>query len=230
MEFTDSKADGAAFVFGEELVFPEGGNTLDFESGAEALADAVDGKAGEPVGDSLEGGCGSDSRAVSDSVVGEATGGVADDDLLLEEDAEPFGGIFVGFGEGEGSGGDVAAVGGDREGDGAKVGRVGGTNVMDEGSTFAVDPTTVDGVESPSTVEGEVTGGRDAGFEDGNGFQGFDGVKTDVGECRSGKGSSHGESVSREKEIAVGEGINSKYEKSSSRTGSAAKLPWWVTW
>ena len=46
--------------------------------------------------------------------------GVADDDLLIEEDAEPFGGVFVGPGEGERAGGNFAAIARDGEGDFSK--------------------------------------------------------------------------------------------------------------
>ena len=42
MDFADGEADDAAFVFAEELVFPEGGDTVDFESGAESEADVVE--------------------------------------------------------------------------------------------------------------------------------------------------------------------------------------------
>jgi len=45
--FTDFEADYAAFVFAEELIFPEGGDSIDFERGAEALASFVDRDAGE---------------------------------------------------------------------------------------------------------------------------------------------------------------------------------------
>ena len=43
MDFADGEADGAALVFAEEAVFPKGGDTVDFESGAETLADVVKG-------------------------------------------------------------------------------------------------------------------------------------------------------------------------------------------
>ena len=36
MDFADLEADGATLVFAEELIFPEGGDATDLESGAEA--------------------------------------------------------------------------------------------------------------------------------------------------------------------------------------------------
>jgi hypothetical protein len=40
--FTDFEADYAAFVFAEELIFPKGGDAVDFERGAKALAGFVE--------------------------------------------------------------------------------------------------------------------------------------------------------------------------------------------
>ena len=54
MDFADLEADDAALVFAEELVFPEGGDAIDLEGGAEAEADFVEGKAGEPFANGLE--------------------------------------------------------------------------------------------------------------------------------------------------------------------------------
>jgi len=122
--FTDFEADHAALVFAEELIFPEGRDAADFQSGAEALAGFIYRDAGEalgrwpkPIRDGFERGGGDDGGAVGDGVVGETVFGVADEDLLLEEDAEPFGGIFIGAGEGEGARGNFAAIAGDGEGD-----------------------------------------------------------------------------------------------------------------
>ncbi len=53
MDFADLEADGAALVFAEELIFPEGGDASDFESGAKAEADVVEGESGEPFADGL---------------------------------------------------------------------------------------------------------------------------------------------------------------------------------
>ena len=44
MDFADGEADDAAFVFAEELVFPEGGDAVEFERRAEALADVFQGR------------------------------------------------------------------------------------------------------------------------------------------------------------------------------------------
>jgi hypothetical protein len=201
MNLADGEADGIAFVFGEELVFPEGGDTVNFEGGAETLADVVDGKTGKPLNDGLEGGGGDDGGAVGDGVVGEATWRIADDDALLEEDAEPFSGVLVGVGEGESARRDFAGVGGYGEGDGGEVGGVQGADVVDEGSALAVDPFAVDGVEGPGTVEGESAGGGDAGLGDGYGIEGFDGVETDAGEGGSRERRGHQGSLTREEKF-----------------------------
>jgi len=217
IDFADFEADYAAFVFAEELIFPEGGDPIYFQSGAKALAGFVERDAGEslrarrksfvpqgkPLGDGLQGGSGDDGGAAGDGVVGKTVFGVADEDLLVEEDAEPFGGVFVGAGEGEDARGDFAAIAGDGEGDFAKVGGVVGSDEMDGGSALAVDPFSVDGVEGPGAVEGEATGGADAGFGDGDGVEGFDGVKTDVDEVRGRLRRRHGESLAEERSKEV---------------------------
>ena len=202
--FTDFEADYAAFVFAEELVFPEGGQlfaecdpcrvAVDFECGAKALAGFIYRDAGESLGrwpkpfvpqgkplrDRFERGGGNDGGAAGDGVVGETVFGVADEDLLLEENAEPFGGVIVGFRESEGARGNFAAIAGDGEGDFAKVGGVVGADEVDGGGALAVDPFAVDGIEGPGAIEGEAAGGTDAGFRDGDGVEGFDGVEADV--------------------------------------------------
>ena len=99
MNFADLEADGAALVGAEELIFPKGGDAIDFESGAEAQADIVNGESGKPFGDGLKGSRGDDGGAAGDGVVGKTVGGIADEDLLLEKHAEPFGGVIVGAGE-----------------------------------------------------------------------------------------------------------------------------------
>ena len=189
-DFTDGETSDAAFVLAEELVFPESGDAIDFESGAEAEANVVDGEArkpfggaqGKPFGDSLERSGRNDGGAVGDGVVGEATGRIANDDLLLEENAEPLGGFFVGVWESERARRDFAAIGGDGKCDGAEVVRIVGADEMDRGSSLAVDPLAVNGIESPGAVEGESTGGRDAGFADGDRIERLDGVEADDGE------------------------------------------------
>ncbi len=42
-DFANGEADDAAFVFAEEAVFPEGGDAVEFEGGAETEPDVVDG-------------------------------------------------------------------------------------------------------------------------------------------------------------------------------------------
>ena len=180
-DFADGEPDGAAFVGAKELIFPEGGDTVDFESGAEAEAEVVEGEALKPRGDGLEGCAGDDGGAAGDGVVGETVLGIADDDLLVEEDAEPFGGFFVGFGEGEGARGNFATVAGDGERDGTDVGGIAGADEMDDGGAFAVDPFAVDGVEGPGAVVNEAAGRRDAGFGNFDGVEGFNGMEADVG-------------------------------------------------
>jgi hypothetical protein len=180
--FTDAETDNAALVLTEKLIFPESRDAVDFKRSAKAEANVIEGEAGKPLADGLERGRGDDRWAIRDGIVGETTRGIANEDLLLEENAEPFGGVFVGNGELEGAGGDVATIAGDRECDAADVVGVTGTNEMDGGGTLTVDPTAVDGIEGPGAVEMECTGRADAAFGDRDGVERFDGVKTDVGE------------------------------------------------
>jgi hypothetical protein len=203
--FADFEADYAALVFAEELIFPEGGDAVDFERGAEALADFVESdprktlrRWAEPLNHRFEGGGGDDGGAAGDGVVGEAVFGVADQNLLLEEDAEPFGGVIVGAGEGKGARGDFAAIAGDGEGDFAKVGRVGGADEMDRGGALAVHPLAVNGEEGPGAIEGEAAGEADAGFGDGDGVEGFDGVEADVDEVGRELRRGHGKSLAED--------------------------------
>ena len=142
----------------------------------------------KPRGDGLERGSGDDGGAGGEGVVGKTVFGIADDNLLLEKDAEPLGGFIVSFGEGEGAGGNFAAIAGDGERDGPDIGRIVGADEVDEGSAFAVDPFAVDGVEGPGAVVDEPARGGDARFGNFDGVEGFDGVETDVGEFGSGFG------------------------------------------
>ena len=48
MNFADLEAHGATLVFAEKPVFPERGHAIDFERGAEAQADFVQGEPGKP--------------------------------------------------------------------------------------------------------------------------------------------------------------------------------------
>jgi len=203
--FTDFESDDAAFVFAEELIFPEGGDAVDFQSGAKALAGFINGdtrktlrRGAEPLGDGFERGGGDDGGSAGNRVVGKTVFGVADNDLLLKENAEPFGGVFVGIGEDESARGDFAAIARDGEGDFAEVGGVAGADEVDGGSAFAVDPLAVDGVEGPGAVEGEAAGGADAGFGDGDGVERFDRVEADVEEVRGRLRRRHGGSLAEE--------------------------------
>lgn len=141
----------------------------------------------------MEGSGGDDSGAAGDGVVGEAVFGITNDDLLLKEDAEPFGSFFVGFGEGEGAGGNLTAIAGDGKCNGADVGGILGAHEVDDGSALAVDPFAVDGVEGPSAVVDESAGRGDAGLRDFDGIERFNRVETDVGKFRSGFG--HGKTI-----------------------------------
>ena len=136
----------------------------------------------------MEGGGGDDGGAGGQGVVRETVFGIADRDLLLKEDTEPLGRLFVGIGEGEGARGNFAAIAWDGEGNGANVGGIGGTDQVDDGSAFAVDPFTVDGIESPGAVVDESTGRSDASFRDFDRVEGFDGVEANVGEFGNGFG------------------------------------------
>jgi hypothetical protein len=231
------------------LIFPEGGDAIDFESGAEAEAGFVEGDAretlgtrekplgvaqGKPLGDGLQRVGGDDGGAIRDGVVGETVFGVADDDLLIEEDAEPFGSVFVRAGEGKGAHGDFAAIAGDGESDFTQVGGVVGADKVDCGSALAVDPFAVDGVEGPGAVEGESAGGADAGFGDGDGIERFDGVEADVDEVRRDLRERHEKSLAEEgsKEVkrqrSAGNhkpGAQPGIIPQNSRDGSAVAVP-----
>ena len=213
-DFADGEADNAAFVFTEETIFPEGGQGfaagsaggvgIDFKCGAKALASFLERYAREPVGtrgkpltDSSERRGRDDGGAVGDGVVRETVRRMANDDLLLEDDAEPFGGVFVGLGEDESARGDTAAITGNGKSDGAKVRGVVGANEMDGGSALAVDPSAVGGVKSPNAVESESAAGADASFGNGNRVDGLDRMETNDSKGRNSGHGRHEKSVSK---------------------------------
>src|SRR5579859_7475364 len=70
---------------------------------------------------------------------------------------------------------------------------------MDRLRALAVHPFAVDGIEGPGAVEGQAAGGADAGFGDGNGIEGFNGVETDIDEARGDLRRGHGESLTEER-------------------------------
>ena len=185
MNFADLESHDAALVFTKELVFPEGGHAIDFERGAEAETDFVQGEPGEPFADGLERSRGDDGGAVGDGVVGKTAGGVADEDLLLEEDAEPFGGVFVALGERKRVHGNVAAVAGNRQSDTAQIGREGGADQVNGGSALAINPAAIHGIERPGAVEREAAGRTDARLADDDGVERFDGMEAQIREARS---------------------------------------------
>ncbi len=202
INFADFEADDVAFIGGEELIFPErrqgfavgggGGIDVDFEGSAEAQADLFQGHPGQPFGaqgkpiaDGLQAGSGDDGGAVGDGVVWKAFGRVTDNDLLIEEHAEPFGGVFVSGGEGESTRGNVARVVGDGEGDGSQVWSIVGADQVNGGSAFGVDPFAIDGIESPGAIMGQAASRPDMCLRDRNGVKRFDGVDADLHEMRS---------------------------------------------
>jgi len=211
--FTDFETDYAAFVFAEELVFPEGGDATYFQSGAKALAGFINGdtrktlrRGSKPPRNGLERGGGNDGGAAGHGIVGETVFGIADEDLLLEVDAEPFGSVIVIAGKTEGAGGDFAAIAGDGEGDFAEVGGIAGADEVDGWRALAIDPFAVDGIEGPGTIEDQAAGGADAGFVHGNWVERFDGVEADVDEVRGNLRRGHGESLAEEGSEKEGKG------------------------
>ena len=115
--------------------------------------------------------------------------------MLVEEDAEPFGGVIVSAGEGEGARGDFAAIARDGKSYFAEVGGVTGADEVDGRGALTVDPFAVHGVEGPGAVEGEAAGWADAGFRDANRIERFDGVEADVDETRGDLRRGHGKSL-----------------------------------
>ena len=124
---------------------------------------------------------GNDGGTVGDSIVGKATGGIADDNLLLEEEAEPFRGVFMIVREGEGAGRKFAAIVGDGERDAGKIRSEFGANEVDGGGAFSVDPLAVDGIKSPGTIESESAGWADAHFRHKDWVERLDWMNSDVG-------------------------------------------------
>lgn len=151
---------------------------LNFERGAKALTSLFKSDAREPFADGLQRRGGDNGRAVGNGVVGKAAGGIANDNLLLKENAEPFAGVLVGFREGKSADGDTAAIARNGERDGAEVRRIIGTNQMDGGGALSVNPPAVNGIERPDTVEGKSAGRADARFRNGDGVEGLDGMES----------------------------------------------------
>jgi len=202
MDLADLEADGAALVFAEELVFPEGGDAIDFEGSAEAEADFAQGEAGEPFANGLERGGGDDGWAAGDGVVGKTAGRITNEDLLLEEHAEPFGGVIVAIGEGEGMRGNAAAVARNRECDATQIGSENRADQVNGRSTFAIDPAAIHGIERPGAVEREAAGRADARFGDGNGVERFDGMEAQTREARGDIRGGHEKSLAEVRKAA----------------------------
>jgi hypothetical protein len=202
MNLADGETDDAAFVFAKQLIFPEGRDAIDLERGAETPANIFEreagkavGSGGKPIGYGLQGSGGNNRGAAGDGIVGKAAFGIANDNLLLEENAEPFGSVLVVLREGEGAGRDFAAVGGDGEGDGGDIGKIICANEMNGGSALAIDPFAIDGIKSPGAIQGQSAGRGDARFGDRDGVEGFDGMEPDVGEMGRRRGESHWKSL-----------------------------------
>ena len=113
VDLTDAEADGATFFGAEELILPKCGNAVDLQRSAKAKSYIVNGEAGEPFANGLKGSGRDNGGTVCDRIVRKAVGRVANEDLLLEEDAEPFGGVLVGLGKDKRAGRDIATVAGD---------------------------------------------------------------------------------------------------------------------
>ena len=91
---------------------------------------------------------------------------------------------------------------------------------MDGGCAFAVDPFAVDGIEGPRAIEGESSGRADAGFGDGDGIEGLDGVEANVDEVRGRLRRGHRESLTEGRNKAamisvVGVGYRSRLGSST---------------
>src|SRR5258708_29205739 len=137
VDFADAEAHDAALVFAVELIFPECGQvsvrargargvrsnvgTIDFQGGAKTLSRAVERHAGKPIAHRLQRCGGNNRRPVGDGVVGKTFGRVADQDLLLEVNAEPFRGVFGAGGEGKRARRNVAATAWPRARDGTAI-------------------------------------------------------------------------------------------------------------
>jgi hypothetical protein len=211
MNIANREADGTALVHAEEVIFPESWDAVDFECGAEPEPEVVDGERGmpftirrttpfsalsreelafscKPGGDRLKGCGGDDSGSGGKGVVGEAVHGIADDDSLLEEYAEPLGGFLVSFGESERTSRNFATIAGNGEGYGADVRGIAGADQMDGGSALAVDPFAIGRIEGPGAIVDQPAGGRDAGYRDLDGVERLDWVETDVGKFGRGVG------------------------------------------
>ena len=66
---------------------------------------------------------------------------------------------------------------------------------MDGRGALAIDPLAVDGIERPRAVESEAARRADASLGNGDGVEGFDGVKADIDEVRCGLRRGHRESL-----------------------------------
>jgi hypothetical protein len=103
---------------------------------------------------------------------------------LLEVHAEPFRGAFGVAWKGEAHARDAAPVSGNREGHGTDVRRKRRADEVHSGGALAIDPATVDGVESPDTIKFEAAIGPKPGFVHGHRIERFDGMQSDIRKAR----------------------------------------------
>jgi hypothetical protein len=177
------EANDAAKLGADEAVFPESGDAVDLERGAETEAGFGDVEAGEPLADGVQRSCGNDGGAAGDEVIGDAVGVVTDHYGLIEKFAEPCGGCGGVAGECEGGVGDFAGIKGRAKSDAREIRGVGGANQVHTRGAGGADDASVEGAECPGAVELEAAGGADGGGGDFYGVEGFDGVDLDAGEA-----------------------------------------------
>src|SRR6266481_4490852 len=162
IHFANAEAHGTAFLFSEELVFPERWHAIDFECRAEAAAHLVDIHPIKQFAAGLQRRRGNDRRAVGDGVVRETFGRVADGDGLLEEAGKPSGcGSHIAW-EGKCFSGDFAAITWNRECDRTSVRRIRSADQVYGCGALAVYPLAIRGIERPGAVEFEAAARTDA--------------------------------------------------------------------
>ena len=182
-DFAELETDDAAKLRGEESVFPESRDAVEFKCGSETQTGFGDGEAGEPVADGVERGGGDDGGAVGDEVIGNARGIVADHYGLIEKFAEPCGGCGRFAWKCEGSVGDFAEIIACTQSDAGEIWGVRGANQVQSGDTGGADNASVEGTDGPGAVELEATGGADGCSLDFDGVEGFNGMDLDSGQA-----------------------------------------------
>jgi len=182
-DFADMEADYAAKFGAEELVFPEGRDSVEFQSCAETLTGFSESHAGKPFADGLERGRGDHRWTAGDEVVGDAGRIMANHDGVTQEFAEPFGCGGRVSRKSECRGRDIAAIIWNGEGNGCESGLVRSADQMKCGDAGCVDEAAIQGIDGPGAVELEAAGGAYGGGGDFDGVEGFDGVDLDAGQA-----------------------------------------------